>query len=204
VELEPDQRAAVVTLQNNGVEPVLVQVQTFAWNDSTATAALVPTREIVAVPPVATIEAGAKQLIRVAVRGEARTDVEAAYRLVITEVPPATVGPPAGVRFALRLSLPVFVAPPGAAAQPLWSVEASEQGPRLVLANQGTAHLQVRRIQVLGRDEVQVLHKVEEPAYVLPGRRHAWPLPSGLPTALTLKVETDFGPLEATVAAPSR
>jgi fimbrial chaperone protein len=181
-----------------------VQVQTFAWNDSPATADLVPTREIVAVPPVAAIEAGQKQLIRVAVRGEARTDLEAAYRLVITEVPAAAGGPPAGVRFALRLSLPVFIAPPGVAAAPVWSVEPADDGYRLMLANDGTAHLQVRRIQVLGPDEAQVLHKLEEPAYVLPGRRHAWSLPPGLPSALTLKVETDFGPLEARVTAPAR
>jgi fimbrial chaperone protein len=179
-------------------------VQTFAWNDSPATADLVPTREIVAVPPVATIEAGLKQLIRVAVRGEARTDIEAAYRLVITEVPPATGGPQAGVRFALRLSLPVFVAPPGVAARPVWSVEPGGEGNHLVLANEGTAHLQVRHIEVLEPGAAQVLHRLEDPAYVLPGHRHAWFLPSGLPSTLTLKVETDFGPLEAMVTAPSR
>ncbi len=68
LDLAPDQRAGVVTLQNNGAEPVLVQVQTFAWPDRPDSAELEPTRELVAVPAVAELAPGRKQLIRVAAR----------------------------------------------------------------------------------------------------------------------------------------
>ncbi len=201
VELAPDQRAAVVTLQNNGAEPVLVQVQTFAWPDSAATADLAPTRELVAVPPVATIPPGEKQLIRVAVRGAARADVESAYRLVITEVPPELSGPRAGVRFALRLSLPVFIVPPGTAPVPAWSLEPGADGaPRLTLANRGSAHVQVRRIEVVGgKGGREVVHVIEEPAYVLPAQRRQWRLPLGVKAPLALKVESNVGELDAAI-----
>ncbi len=132
IDLAPDQRAAAVTLQNDGDEPVMVQVQTFAWTGSPATSDLTPTRDLVAMPPVATVAAGDKQLIRVAARGGDKPAAEQSYRLIITEVPPETKGPQAGVRFALRLSLPVFVTPAGAAPDPVWSVERGGAGPRLV------------------------------------------------------------------------
>jgi fimbrial chaperone protein len=204
IDLAPDQRAAAVTLQNDGDEPVMVQVQTFAWTGSPATIDLTPTRDLVAMPPVATVAAGDKQLIRVAARGGDKPAAEQSYRLIITEVPPETKGPQAGVRFALRLSLPVFVTPVGAAPDPVWSVERGGAGPRLALANHGSAHLQVRRISVMSPDRGKVLKVLDQPAYVLPSQRHEWPLPAGLPNPLPLKLDTDVGELDATVPAAGR
>ena len=48
----PATAPAVVTLHNNAAEPVMVQVQTFAWPHGPATADLEPTRDLFAVPPV--------------------------------------------------------------------------------------------------------------------------------------------------------
>src|SRR4051794_41931448 len=109
IDLAPDQRAAAVTLQNDGDEPVMVQVQTFAWTGSPATSDLTPTRDLVAMPPVATVAAGDKQLIRVAARGGDKPAAEQSYRLIIAEVPPETKGPQAGGR------LPPPPPPPGVA-----------------------------------------------------------------------------------------
>lgn len=211
LDLAPDQRAGVVTLQNNAAEPVLVQVQTFAWPDRPDTADLVPTRELVAVPAVAELAPGAKQLIRVAARGGGRPDAESAYRLVITEVPPDAAEGRAGVRFALRFSLPVFLAPPGAAPVAAWSLEGSGGAPRLVLRNRGSAHLQVRRLLLFAGGDLKPALVVEQPAnlsYVLPGRSQAWDLAPGTAAAaavaaggpISIKADTDIGELEATVA----
>lgn len=57
VELGPGDPAAVVTLRNNAAEPVMVQVQTFAWPRTMASDDLEPTRELLAVPPVAELPA---------------------------------------------------------------------------------------------------------------------------------------------------
>src|SRR3712207_4726551 len=95
VELTPDRRTASVTVRNDGAEPVMVQVQAFGWPGSPATEDLVPTRDLMAVPPVATIPPGGSQLVRVAARGGAPGDVKSAFRLLITEVPPE---PPGGAR----------------------------------------------------------------------------------------------------------
>ena len=87
MELGPGDPAGVVTLQNNAAEPVMVQVQTFAWPRTVASDDLEPTRELLAVPPVAELAGNGKQIIRVALRAALTGSREHAYRLLITEVP---------------------------------------------------------------------------------------------------------------------
>ena len=202
IDLAGDDRAEVVTLRNNAAEAVMVQVQTFAWSDGPATAELTPTRDVLAVPPVFELAPAGSQIIRVALRAAEAGDRERAYRLLITEVPRGGGGG-TGVRFALRLSLPVFVTPPGAAPRAVWSLVGSGAERRLVLHNEGSAHLQVRRItlgQAEGDREPSV---IETPAYVLAGQEHAWPLPARAGAAtLRLEAETSVGPLSATLVPP--
>lgn len=205
LQLTPDRRTGVVTLQNNAAEAVTVQVQTFAWPRTVATPDLEPTRELLALPAVFSLPPGGKQIIRVALRTAPTGNAEAAYRLLITEVPGTPNGAGEGVRFALRLSLPVFMTPGGAAPDVTWSTSAAGTKPVLQLANRGNAHLQVQRIvvRVPGREEpIQV---IEEPAYILAGREQVWTLNAAAlrHERLSLKAETHLGEIEATVV-PSR
>jgi fimbrial chaperone protein len=203
VELGPAERSAVVTLRNDGDQPVMVQVQTFAWPRTPATADLEPTRELIAVPPVFALAGNAKQIIRVALRGAPPTVVEQAYRLLITEVPGGSA-PGIGVRFALRLSLPVFVTPADAAPRPLWSVRAEAGALVLRLANEGAAHLQVRRLLLRAPGRPEPVQTIDAAVYLLPGQEQAWPLSdrAGALSTLQLEAETNLGPIAATLALP--
>jgi fimbrial chaperone protein len=202
LELGPDDAMAVVTLQNNADVPVTVQVQTFAWPRTPATDDLEPTRELVAVPPVVALAPNGKQLIRVAPRARPSDTQERAYRLVITEVPGGEGG--SGVRFALRLSLPVFLTPEGARPDPVWTAVADRNGPLLELANRGTAHLQLRRILLRARGRTDPVQVIEAPGYVLSGQAQTWPLGEAAraQTTLQLLAETNLGPIEAIVLLP--
>jgi fimbrial chaperone protein len=209
VELGPGTRPGTVTLQNDAERPVTVQVQAFAWGGSAGGDDLEPTRDLIAVPPVFSLEAKAKRIIRVAARRPTTGPDERTYRLLITEVPePPAGGGHAGVRLALRLSLPVFATPPGAEPLPVWSIRGGAGGaaPELALANRGRAHLQVRRLELRAAGRGEPVLAVDAPTYVLPGRSRAWAL--DLPAAsagatLRLEADTDFGPLEADLAAPA-
>lgn len=201
IDLKVGHATGVVTLQNNAAEPVMVQVQTFAWPRSPASADLEPTRELLAVPPVFELAGNARQIIRVALRGEPAGDREQAYRLLITEVPRGAAAS-TGVRFALRLSLPVFVSPPGAAPQPVWFVRDAAGGRELVLRNDGTAHLQVRRIVLRPLSHGTAAETIEVPAYVLAGQEHGWPLRrSSAAREFALEAETSIGPISVPVVA---
>ncbi len=202
IDLGGGRTAGAVTLHNNAADPVLVQVETFAWTRSPATDDLEPTTRLVAVPPVFSLPADGRQVIRVALRDPQGGAVEEAYRLLITEVPQLG-GKGGGVQFALRLSLPVFATPPGAAARPQWSIERGSGQPRLQLVNAGNAHMQVRKIRLKGGSGQQT---IEEPSYVLAGQKQAWnlrlPLPAGATVAL--EADTSIGPLALPLAAAAR
>ena len=149
---------------------------------------------MVAVPPVFSLPPDGTQIIRVALREPQRVAHEEAYRLLITEVPQA-VGKPGGVQFALRLSLPVFATPAGAAAEPQWALHADGAGSTIELLNAGTAHLQVRQIRV--RHGSGAAEVIDEPSYVLAGQRRSWKLRSPVRpgTVLALEADTSLGPL---------
>lgn len=207
VDLVPGATAAMVTLQNDAELPVTVQVQTFGWRRSTASQDLEATRDLLAVPPVFSLAPKGKQIIRVALRGEVAGGSDAqerAYRLLITEVPELATATGAGVRFALRLSLPVFVTPAGAQALPSWSMRPGGSGAELELANKGTAHLQVRRIELRAATDQEPVQVIEVPAYVLPGQTQAWPLAAATRKhrRLRLQADTDLGPIEADLVVP--
>jgi fimbrial chaperone protein len=200
VDLSVTRTAGVVNLRNNAATPVTVQVQTFAWPGSTDIADLLPTRELLAVPAVLEIPSGEKRPIRIAWRGAPQGDREETYRLIVTEVPP----PPksGGVQFALRLSLPVFVTPDGAAPRPRWALQRVDGEASLQLVNAGNAHLQVRRIRLLGADGRELL-EIDRPVYVLAGQQQLWPValpPSALGAGVSLVAETNVGELLATLS----
>jgi fimbrial chaperone protein len=185
IDLAPDARSGSVTLDNSGSTSTTVQVETFAWTGSGATDEIAPTRGLLAVPAVFNLEAGARQVIRVASREAAAADVETAYRLLITEVPTAAPDTAAGIRFALRLSLPVFITPPGAVAVPDWALRRERAGRSLEVVNRGTAHLHVRRLVVRDQASGRVLAELDQPSYVLARGAHRWPD----------LVPTSFGPV---------
>jgi fimbrial chaperone protein len=190
-----------VTLENNAREPVLVQVETFAWAGSVATADLEPTRELVAVPPVFSLAPGAKQIIRVALREPGARPAESAYRLLITEVPRSAGVRGGGVQFALRLSLPVFATPAGAAPRPHWLLRRHGKGGELELVNAGSAHLQLRRLRLRGADGKE--EAIDRPGYVLAGQRQAWSvkLPVRPGATFVLEADTNIGELEVPLTA---
>lgn len=201
IELAPGRPAAALTVSNSGDAPLLLQIETFAWNGGTGTAELEPTRAIVAVPAMLELAPGERQVVRVARRASTSPEIEETYRVLVTEVPRADPAA-GGVRLALRMSLPVFVTPPGARAEPRWSIESGAQGPSLVLANTGRAHLHVRRLELRGPGRPTTLG--DGPVYVLAGREHRWSLAGTRlegARALSVRADTNLGELDLEIPA---
>jgi fimbrial chaperone protein len=195
---------ATIMVRNDGAAASVLQVSAMRWLDSPMASALEPAPELLAVPPVFSLKAGAQQVIRLALRDRSRPSTERSFRLLISEVPAPAAGgaAPGGVQFALGFNVPVFQKPPGALAAPVWSIDRGPDGPLLGLRNAGQAHVQVSGIQVRTATGTS-LTEVKEVFYLLPGRARSWPLPrtaSGNP--LTVVAETNLGTLEERLAAP--
>jgi fimbrial chaperone protein len=202
ITISPDGRAGIVRLQNDSDAPTLVQVEALAWNDSDDPSDAARTDEILAVPPVFELAQGASQVIRLAVRRPVTTGTEAAYRLLITEVPRDVGDGAQGVSFALRLNLPVFVTPDGAAPAPAWSLERNGGDAKLTLGNEGNAHVRVRSVQLFQEGVPEPVFVSDDGGYVLAGAERSWQLDLARLKAgasLTVKAETNLGEIEAQV-----
>lgn len=205
VELSGSQRTAVLTVHNDEDAPMVVQATTLAWSQAAGEDRTEQTRDLLVTPPIFTLPPHGEQVVRVALRAAPDAARELDYRLLLAEVP----GPPeqgfTGLRMALRLSLPVFVAPARAAAPQLaWSARREADGKLVLVArNDGTAHLQVIDFTLQAGDAAHAVH-VGQMRYVLPGSQVQWQvtLPEGAAAAAPLSVKgfSDLGAFEASPA----
>lgn len=173
VTLQPRQQTAILTLANGGRTDTSIQVRTFAWSQAADGAdRLEPTEAIAVSPPLATIAAGRKQIVRLVLRRPPQ-DREATYRILLDQIPgPAQIGE---VRVALRLSLPVFAEPAARTAPRLrFGLESSDGKIYLVATNDGIRHESVRAIALRTAGGVTLTPAAGSSPYVLPGATRRW------------------------------
>jgi fimbrial chaperone protein len=205
VDLEAGQLIEALTVRNeSGEQPVVIQAQIFAWSQTDGQDALAETRDLIVTPAVFTVAKQAQQIVRVAVRQKVKTKRELTYRLILKEVPPATETPAfTGLQLALRLSIPVFVAPRTRVSPLLqWHSNWLPDGSLEVTArNEGAAHAQVINFTVQAKDSSATVRSPQF-KYVLPGSEVSWrwspstnePSLSALKrSALTLRGVSDQG-----------
>lgn len=170
--LPASQQAAVVTLTNTGGEAMTAQVRVFRWTqDEQGQDVYAPDHGVVASPPMLRLAPGAEQQLRLIRTGPPAAE-EAAYRVVIDELPPPQHTPRPGLNFVLRYSLPLFLNqsenPP---TQLHWQWRAVGGKTELSARNHGTAYAQLGRIALTAADGKEIRPLVDGLAgYVLPGR----------------------------------
>jgi fimbrial chaperone protein len=210
--LEADQHASALWLENRGSETVNMQVRVFAWSQRGFDDQYRAQREIVASPPVAKIEPGHKQLIRLTRVAESPAGQELAYRVIIDEIPSAPVERQGegqagtAIRFQMRYSVPLFVYGAG-----LWSKEdatrsrdpkgigqadlrwskVTEAGRTYaVIRNQGAVHARLTDVTFqLGSQNTSLAPGLL--GYVLAGAVMRWPLPDAASAGQTLQARVN-------------
>ena len=148
LQLQPNVRAAQLTLTNQGDAPVTFDLSVMAWSQSGGQDVLSSTQAVVVAPATLTLAPGKAQTVRLARLGNP-TLSEQADRLIVTERP--SIG--AGVTTRLQLILPLFDGPVSDApsADPAtdlnFQASLSPDG-HLTLTNPGTAHLRLSGLEV--------------------------------------------------------
>lgn len=152
VELGPASRTAVVEVSNPGDAPVTIQVQTRGWRQVDGKDANEETRALIVNPPIFTVKPQGRQLVRVALRAAPAPRVEQSFRLIFAEVPTGRAEATPGFTFhiALRMDIPVYVAPLAgkAAPTPTWSIAGSEGVKSLRIGNEGNGNLRLSELKV--------------------------------------------------------
>jgi len=176
-ELGAAHHSAALTLMNAEDQPVVVEVRAVRWSQQDGEEHLEDTHDLLVSPAVLQIPGNGSQIVRVALRSATDDDHEITYRVVFDEIPQAA--PPGfnGLRVALRLSVPVFVAPTHGrpSANVTWDLHRLADGNVEVAAfNQGTAHLLVTDFDVQAGAATPLQAKISK--YVLAGSRMTWQL----------------------------
>ena len=161
--------------------------------------------DILAVPPVFDLAPNSTQIVRIAARGQVDAGGERSYRLVVTEVPRTAGLVPNSLAIAARMTLPIFVRPDGAAPKPVWKLAALDTSrPKLILANQGTAHIKINSIELVS-GSAEPAFSTNEGSLVLAGGEKHWSFEADLARLkgpVKVKAESSAGLIETQIELP--
>jgi len=207
--LPPQQAAASLTLHNDGDAPMTAQVRAFRWTQDAAGEHLEPTKDIAVSPPFVSLEPGADQLVRLVRVAGVPPEGEAAYRVLIDQLPATDVQSGQQVVLLMRHSLPVFLqAPKSSPAALTWRAEATDGGLKLHAANGGGRRLRVADVTLYDGAGHKLAGQNGLVGYVLAGAEQAWTLPLAATGAsqapARLHAESDLGPVDVVLDSSAR
>lgn len=193
---EPGESAAALWVENRGDSPVWIQVRVFGWDQVDGDNRYQEQADVIGSPPMMQVGAGERHLVRLIRRTPTPPGVEAAWRVILDEVPRrapdvADGSPRAGIHLQMRYSLPLFSYGKGLAprlphagnssggAQLEWRVVRKQGQALLEVINHGERHARLTEVTADGPGgAVTVADGLL--GYVLPHRSQRWPLPSAV------------------------
>jgi fimbrial chaperone protein len=199
--------AGTLTLRNDGLEPINVQIRPFVWSQTGGTDTLQATRDVVVSPPMASLEPGVDYVIRV-VRVVKRPIVgEEAYRILVDELPMPGRGQ-GNVSLLIRYSVPAFFSAPWATrANIVWGLKSDASGMRLSAVNLGDRYFRIANLKARLPHGITLSLREGLVGYVLGQSEMTWRLPQALPTSrgdeLSLVGDSSEGSFDDTVAVGS-
>lgn len=174
LEVKMPRRATSVEVQNTGERPAQIQVERYRWlADRGGDDQLEATEDVIATPPIFTLAPGQKQIVRILLFAAPDPEREASYRLILQETA-MDDPPPNTVQALLRISMPVFITPPGAKANVVWVTQRDGERWWLVAKNTGNAHAQINSLRTTAGDELK------GSGYLLPGETRRFAVDTSL------------------------
>jgi fimbrial chaperone protein len=154
IELSEQGTKEVVRVTNTSDAAKSFEVKTVAWSQSEKEREIyAETDELLAVPPLFTLQPGETQNVRVGLMRRASETMELAYRVFFTELDPPEIEEQAttGVSMRLRFGVPVFVAPlsPVSAGVEFLGIDMVDGHTFMQLKNTGNVHVKVNEIRYL-------------------------------------------------------
>lgn len=204
--LDPRSPIGTFTLTNNESVQKIIQIELDRWEQKDGKDTLTKSDDLIVSPPVFTIGANDRQVIRIGTRvRSAAPSTEKAYRILVSEAPVLNQAR-VGMSVQMRINVPVFVsATTESGAKPDWRVRRIDPTHVAVaLDNVSPTHLHVVRLELQqGRTSLGTLR---DGAYVLPGERHEFTVELSKPLQpgpLSLNVTNDYGTAKfSTTAGP--
>ncbi|HED6272450.1 fimbrial biogenesis chaperone [Enterobacter sichuanensis] len=192
--LAADAKATELWIQNQGNSATTMQVRIVRWKQEDGHERYTAQQDVVASPPIVTIAAGSKQLIRLIKQASVPAGVEQAYRIIVDEIPQADVKaePAIGLKLQMRYSIPLFVYGQGIPTikegahhavvetrNLSWRVTQAGGQPALEVQNRGDVHVRLSQVALEQGGQKRTIAEGLL-GYVLPGSSRSWPIPAGV------------------------
>lgn len=171
IELSKSESTSIIHLQNIESKPVTVQLYVMAWSHKDGNDRYTPTRDVIVTPQIFHLRANGLQIIRAGLLKKPEVNEELSYRLFIEEIPEPPAADFKGVQLALKISLPIFVAPENKSQPDLaFHAEAQSDGKiKIKIFNAGQVHAQIQKIAVFSpKNGERHIANHEKSVYVLP------------------------------------
>jgi fimbrial chaperone protein len=167
---------AVLKITNRDDQPVTLQAHVVTWSFEGQKDVYADTDEVMLNPPIAVVGPHQTQFIRLGLRHPVEGAEERSYRLIVEEVPPPPKPGFQGIQTILRLSIPIFATPKAAPApQIAWqALRTSDSRLKVIASNRGSAHVQIKSLEVTGADSPDDYLKGVPPTYLLPSQQREW------------------------------
>ena len=163
VDLSDDHTKDVVRITSQTDATVSYQVEIVAWSQNAQRREIyAPTDDVLAVPPLFTLQPGEEQIVRVGMLNDADPSTEQSYRMFITELagPQEYAAQSTVVNMRLRLGVPVFIAPRALPHSTLDHIDSRQMENQLFMQmhNSGNTHVRISEIkfQAPGATEPEV------------------------------------------------
>ncbi len=173
VDLSKAESTRVINLHNLESKPVTVQLQILSWSHKDGTDHLTPTRDVIVTPQTFHLKANSLQIIRAGLLRKPDTNEELSYRLIIEEIPEPPSTDFTGAQLALKITLPVFVAPEKTSKPQLefQSIVQADGKLKVRILNRGKVHTKIQQLVIFAEGKAEkILAKHEKSLYVLPGQ----------------------------------
>lgn len=195
--------ATSIEVANPGTTAVNVQIRVFRWVQQNGEDVLLPTTDVVVSPPMATLQPGGENVVRIVRVASAPRQGEESYRVIVDELPnPMGQQGGAAVNMVVRQSIPVFFVGGGGPPDIAWSLTPASGGYRVTATNSGASRLRIANLSVTdGNGRIVGVHQGLA-GYVLSGSTMTWLVPgSGLAAGqqVTIAGDGEGGRFNATV-----
>ncbi len=208
VEMSARQDKQVIRVSNSGETPKSFQVDVVAWSQSDEDREIyTPTDELLAVPPLFTLQPGEQQVVRIGLMRSADADTELSYRVFFTELEPPQMEErtTSGINIRLRFGIPVFVAPlaPAVSGVEFVALRTIENNTFMELRNTGNVRVKVNEVRYQAPTSLK--KEVSQAVFYLhPGKTGFLPLEnSGQNVGGTVELVTDTaGIVEYALSGP--
>lgn len=154
LDLDSTSKSGAITISNFADNELKVQIRLYEWvEDGNGADSYQPSDDLLYFPRLATIAPGAKQIVRVGLRGPSSDAREKSYRLFIEELPEKK--PLAGTQLgvAVRFGVPLFVKPPKEELRgEIESIRMEKGHLHVMVRNSGNVHFRIESVTASAGD----------------------------------------------------